>query len=1388
MSTPTLPARVVGFDFDLQRCVVFDIEVFRGRWCVGFHGPGRGGTLETMIIDGDRRRLSATLERFGATGRILCGYNSERFDVPIVRAILAGADTYPLAQAIIHDDRSVSLPRGAPDFACDHIDLSARLRRGGGFPGLKTVAANLGRPMLRELPFPHGKTLTDEEWSEVKVYNAVDLGHTWCLLERLAPELQALTTLSVELGRDVRSVPTPQVVEAVFRDAYRREHGGSPPRPEPPTEVIYRPVAGVVRPRTPEAAAWYDRITQPLAMVGTGDRLKPEVPRAQFSIGGLTLSVGAGGLHSIERPMVHYATRRRRLVSVDVASYYPTLIAAKGIAPAAYGETGAATYRAVLERRLAVKEQAKVVEDPAERERFDVQATALKLVLNSTFGKFGDPHSSLYDPAAMLAVTLSGQLMLIDLIERLTAERVRVLSANTDGLFLHVPRGESRWRKVLQDWQHDTDMVLEVEALKRLAVVATNNFATIDAKGKVKRKGDKLKGTLSPFASPNALAVNDAVADALLRDVPPERTVRACTDPVRFCRITRFAGKVTAAVLVDDQAKTEEPLPRVTRWYKAKDSPQHIVHRFEDARHTTPPGAVGVAPALDLGDGALPADLDRSWYIAEARRVVQKVRGYRHLSPKRLEGHPLAIEALQTGLVPCPKWNGKAVLPGADAAAPTYLWDWSGIRTAGTYSGPAVGILVADVDVPELFRRWIDKGNAALLADRWNDLRGCLVSVHGETTAEEVRTGRGRGKLIFKLAGDLNHPLARLSIGRWHKTRGVEVFYGRGIPSVVGEHSSGEVYRIEGTLGEAPAWLIEGLTPARDGTGSRRAQARKGKPQGAPLLDSLPPDDDLDRLQEDLSRLAPELGSALWRRKDHDGRVILVGRCPYEHDSGRNGDADLSAGFHDGEPYVHCLHQSCTRIREINERLQGEAGTAEPLGESDPSADSEPSVSPTASEPGSSGSRRDAPASPNAFVLVTTRASAVRPEPVEFLDGGVIPRGKLITLAGLGGAGKGMFWANLVADLTRGRQTLGLSYKPPPAFDVLLIGCEDGYRDTVTPRLLAAGADLDRVHIVEGIRDEKGRIRPFSLAYLDEMAAYLAAHPAIALVIIDPITGYIGRAGVKDHHDADVRTLLEPLADLANQRETTIMATKHLNKDEAKTLASRVGGSIAYVNVPRACFAVADDPKTKGRRILAPFKWNLNAPIPPAIAWTMELVPPSEAATILAAPTCDHLNEPAKAKLAGQLNRLIWAGAVEVTADDLLRTAAKVERKQTRDEVDRATEWLRARLAHQPAGSILCAKEGDLFLGRRWPDSSLPTQERQRIVHGRTKWWREKILKERLGGETKRAGYNGPYLFRLPTHAWPPDADVAVRAQQIDAQEMASTASTDSTALEEGDI
>ncbi|CAN5830393.1 hypothetical protein BH23PLA1_BH23PLA1_27220 [soil metagenome] len=149
---------------------------------------------------------------------------------------------------------------------------------------------------------------------------------------------------------------------------------------------------------------------------------------------------------------------------------------------------------------------------------------------------------------------------------------------------------------------------------------------------------------------------------------------------------------------------------------------------------------------------------------------------------------------------------------------------------------------------------------------------------------------------------------------------------------------------------------------------------------------------------------------------------------------------------------------------------------------------------------------------------------------------------------------------------------------------------------------------------------------------------------------------------------------------------------------------------------------------------------------------------------------CDHLTEVDKHELSRQLYRLNWAGPADVSADDLLRTEARVQRKSHATEVEQATKWLQDRHADGPVGSVLCAMEGDKAIGRIFPKPEVgaPPDQHNRQVLGRVKWWRETILKPRLGGESRRAGFGGPYLFRLPGQPLPPPDAVIRDARQAD--------------------
>ena len=837
---PSSAPNNLKYVFDPAKSVLFDVEVYPpGRWCCGFLSYDG----KHACVDGDRVQLTAILDKIHRAGRTLVGYNSRDYDIPILRAVLAGADVFQVSHALINyegwglppelRDRAAHWPR----IPADHIDLAARTRMNGRIPALKTIAANLGAKHLQELPYPPDQELTEAEWAEVRKYNRKDLEATRLPLDHFAPELQAIAALSQRYGMDLRSVHQAGIASQILCSAYRDRHGQDPSRVEPPARVRYQPPSEVRRPQNPVAAAWYDRITTEsfpmiLAKGASHPRTVLPEPSAPIVVGGVTLNVGSGGLHSVDRPALHRSTSEYMVLETDVASYYPSMMASFGIVPRSLGDCGADLFAEILAERIKIKEQAAAESDPIESKRLKTMADGLKIVLNSVFGQMGNPYSVLYDPTSFLAVTLSGQLLLIDLLERLVGAGAEILSVNTDGLFFRVRRDSDAWRGALSDWQTDTGMVLETTEAQALVIEATNHYAIMQADGRVKRRGN-LSDVVSWRNVPNATIVADAVVAALLHGVLPECTVRRCTDITKFVSITRRdSSKV--GVLVNDATGTETSLPRLTRWYKARDSQYRIEHRWTDAEgkahKTTPPGATSIQLLMDLPDGPL-GDIDIGWYVGEARARILSNPDFPHLDPKWITP-PQAQDLHARGLAPSPHWAGKHSPKGSRKDQPSYFYDWSRYRTYGTYTGPEVGVLVLDIDQPDKYHKWTVQ--SPLLGSR--GLEECLVSYHRKDSAEAVRSGAVKGKLIFKFKADADHPLARIGKSALRQSLGIEVFYG-GDPTLLGEHPDGPAqdYLLEGVLGPPPDWLIADLVEraAKKARAPKEPKAPSGNGNGA---------------------------------------------------------------------------------------------------------------------------------------------------------------------------------------------------------------------------------------------------------------------------------------------------------------------------------------------------------------------------------------------------------------------------------------------------------------------------------------------------------------------------------------------------------------------------
>lgn len=168
--------------------------------------------------------------------------------------------------------------------------------------------------------------------------------------------------------------------------------------------------------------------------------------------------------------------------------------------------------------------------------------------------------------------------------------------------------------------------------------------------------------------------------------------------------------------------------------------------------------------------------------------------------------------------------------------------------------------------------------------------------------------------------------------------------------------------------------------------------------------------------------------------------------------------------------------------------------------------------------------------------ILTRRIADVEVVPIKWLWPERIARGKLTIIAGHPGLGKSQVTIALAAVVaTGGRWPVDNTLCERG--DVLMLSAEDNAADTIRPRLEAAGADIDRVEVLDGVvegfdLDGSKVSRPLNLKTdIAALAALFASRPDLALFVVDPVSAYLG--STDSHVNADVRSLLAPLAALA---------------------------------------------------------------------------------------------------------------------------------------------------------------------------------------------------------------------------------------------------------------
>ncbi len=331
------------------------------------------------------------------------------------------------------------------------------------------------------------------------------------------------------------------------------------------------------------------------------------------------------------------------------------------------------------------------------------------------------------------------------------------------------------------------------------------------------------------------------------------------------------------------------------------------------------------------------------------------------------------------------------------------------------------------------------------------------------------------------------------------------------------------------------------------------------------------------------------------------------------------------------------------------------------------------------------------PATPSRRLKVTW-ADRIEPEPVDWAwqdDGqGRIPAGALCIAAGREGTGKSSFGIWLAARISRGTLP-GIFYGRPRK--VFYVAVEDSWAHTLVPRLIAAGADLSRIGRLDAVEDE-GResvlCLPTDLSLL-EQAIIDDIDDDVALVILDPLLSLFGK-GLDSHREQDTRRALDPLAKIADRTGAVILGIAHLNKSAGGDAATRITGSGAFKNVPRAVFGFAKD---DDGRVMTQVKNSLGLDGLPSLAYNIETA---------VVPT---VSGPA------ETGRFVFCGESDRTVDDMLRDANSGEDHSERND---AAAWMTDYLTQQ--GGTAPSKE--VIAAGKEAGYSLSTLKRARTKAG----------------------------------------------------------------------
>ena len=499
--------------------VFYDFEVFKHDWLVVLMNSTN--KTETVIVN-DKEKLQKYYDEHKKD--IWVGYNSKNYDQYILKGILCDFNPKQINDFIIKEGNfGYKFSSLLNKIFLINYDVS-NVNDGGlksleGFRGVNIHESSI--------PFDIDRKLTDEEIQETIKYCKNDVIETIEVFLARKDDFDSQIALinTFELPLNYVSKTKAQLTAVILGAV--RVHGR-----DDEFDISIPETLKIENPKYKEIVNWYKN---PLN--------KDYDKELSVNVAGIEHTFAWGGLHGAREKYI----AEGYFINVDVASYYPALMIEYDYLSRNVSDK--TRYVNIRDTRLELKAK----KDPKQQ--------PYKIVLNGCYGAMKDKNNALYDPLQANNVCVAGQLLLLDLIEKLEPY-AEIIQSNTDGILIKMPTNYSNkneWFSLIDDicyeWESRTRMQLEFDEFIKVCQKDVNNYVIVSSYEKYKRKGVYVKKLNSlDYDLP---IVNKAVTDYLVKGTPIKETINYCNELKEFQKIVKVSSKYKYA-LYNPKIETEK--------------------------------------------------------------------------------------------------------------------------------------------------------------------------------------------------------------------------------------------------------------------------------------------------------------------------------------------------------------------------------------------------------------------------------------------------------------------------------------------------------------------------------------------------------------------------------------------------------------------------------------------------------------------------------------------------------------------------------------------------------------------------------------------------------------------------------------------------------------